>query len=100
MDPLKAKHGEPSKGEWSLRRVTKSLTCGSFSAFSPSTASICIADDEEQDVLIEGFSASQWKSKVTPRTLEKLRRDYHIPASVELRIPSLMKTWQLLMRVV
>lgn len=100
MDHLKAKHGEPSKGGGSLRRVTKTGTCHSFSTLPPSTTSILIVDDEEQDVLIEGFSGSQWKSKVTPRTLEKLRRDYHIPASVELRIPSLMKTWQLLMRVV
>lgn len=88
MDHLKAKHGEPSKGEGSLRCVTKTVTCRSFSALPPSTTSILIVDNEEQDVLIEGFSASQWKSKAIPRTPEKLSRDYHIPASVELKIPS------------
>lgn len=87
MDHLKAKHGEPSKGGGSLRRVTKTGTCHSFSTLPPSTTSILIVDDEEQDVLIEGFSASQWKSKATLRIPEKLRRDYHIPASVELKIP-------------
>lgn len=59
----------------------------SSSAFPPSTVSIHISDDEEEDVLIEGFLTSQWESKATPRTLEKLR-DYHIPTSIELRIPS------------
>lgn len=88
MDPLKGKHGEPSKGGGSLKGVTRSVTRRPSSVSPPSTAFIHIVHDDEQDVPIEGFSASQWESKATPRTLEKLRRDYHIPTSVELRIPS------------
>ncbi|KAK9225712.1 hypothetical protein WN943_010756 [Citrus x changshan-huyou] len=58
-----------------------------LTASPPSTVSIHISDDEEEEVLIEGLLTSQWESKATPRTLEKLR-DYHIPTSIELRIPS------------
>lgn len=64
-DPLKVKHGKPSKGEGSLRLITESVMRCSSSISPPSTTFIHILDDEEQDVPIEGFSASQWESKAT-----------------------------------
>lgn len=86
-ESFKVKHGEPSKDVGSLRLVTRSIMNHSSSASHPSTVSIHISDDKEEDVLIEGFLTSQWESKATPQTLEQLR-DYHIPTSIELRIPS------------
>ncbi|KAK9221843.1 hypothetical protein WN944_010272 [Citrus x changshan-huyou] len=57
MDPLKVKHGKPSKGEGSLRLITESVMRCSSSISPPSTTFIHILDDEEQDVPIEGVPA-------------------------------------------
>lgn len=58
------------------------------SSISPTAAVIAqIVDDYDHGVSIEGFSIAQQESKAALCTIDKLRKDFHIPDSIELKIP-------------
>lgn len=86
MDPFRVEHRKSSKSKGSCRGVTKSLTRRSSCISPPSTTTIHVADDKDQDVSIEGFSANRWESKATLRMINKLKKNFQIPNSVKLTI--------------
>lgn len=86
MDPFKVEHSKSSKSKGSCRGVTKSLTRRSSCVSPPSTTTIHVADDKDQDVSIEEFSANRWESKASLHMINKLRKDFQIPNSVKLTI--------------
>lgn len=88
MNPLVAENTQSGKDGGSFKHITRSVTRHSSFISPPSIVAIHIADDEEQNTSVERFPTSRWESKATFCALEKLRRDYRIPDSIELNISS------------
>lgn len=88
MDPLKVAYSESGKGGGSCRPVTRSASCRSPSVSLFSIVSTHIDDDEKHGAPTRGFGASQCASNATPGAIEKLRRDFHSPNTIELRAPN------------